>query len=115
MNQKLFTPTNGLSGMQNSVQSYFSRTDNITKDGFVILKCQHPKFVEIEWIYKEVAFSEQENQDGTISLKFSYDVLSGKVSDSDKKEFETLLGDILVYELEHQLEKGEAIYHGGVD
>lgn len=46
-------------------------------------------------------------------LQFSYDIIDGELSESDKPVFEKFVGDSIVQMLEEQLRKGELVYHGG--
>ena len=44
-----------------------------------------------------------------------YDIIEGKVEDSDKKEFEHSIGDLLVQMIEDGVIMNNLIYSGGKD
>ena len=68
--------------------------------GFKILK---GPFKDNVFIFKRVQFSKDENEDGTKTCIFDYELIRGG-AERDDVDFMNLLGDILIRELEMSLE-----------
>ena len=65
------------------------------------------------YIYKygKVGFAPKENADGTLPMKFDYDVLfNPHETDLDKQEFIDYIGDILIEQLDKQIKNGTAVF-----
>jgi len=74
------------------------------------IKLLDEKYKDIVVKYGKVGFAKDENPDGTLPMKFDYDILQnpGQI-DIDKNEFIDYIGDILLEILEKQLKEGKAI------
>ena len=79
-------------------------------DDFSCIKLLQPPYKGVIFKYGKVGFSENENVDGTRSMKFDYDILfNPHEMDLDNKEFIDYIGDMLVGFLDEKLKKGESI------
>jgi len=79
-------------------------------DDFSCIKLLQPPYKGVIFKYGKVGFSENENPDGTRSMKFDYDILfNPHETDLDNKEFIDYIGDMLVEFLDEKLKKGEPI------
>ena len=79
-------------------------------DDFSCIKLLQPPYKGVIFKYGKVGFSENENPDGTRSMKFDYDILfNPHEMDLDNKEFIDYIGDMLVEFLDEKLKKGEAV------
>ena len=80
-------------------------------DDFSCIKLTEGKFKNIIYKYNHVKFSQTENADGEIPLKFTFDILSNPSKTSiDTEEFKVYIGDILVELVEEQLKNGSIIF-----
>ena len=53
----------------------------------------------------------KENADGTLPMKFDYDVIfNPNETDLDKQEFIDYIGDILIEQLDKQIKNGTAVF-----
>ena len=79
-------------------------------DAFSCIKLLQPPYKGVIFKYGKVGFSENENPDGTRSMKFDYDILfNPHETDLDNKEFIDYIGDMLIEFLDEKLKKGEPI------
>jgi len=79
-------------------------------DDFSCIKLLQPPYKGVIFKYGKVGFGEDENPDGTRSMKFDYDILfNPHEMDLDNKEFIDYIGDMLVEFLDEKLKKGEPI------
>ena len=79
-------------------------------DDFSCIKLLQSPYKGVIFKYGKVGFSENENPDGTRSMKFDYDILfNPHEMDLDNKEFIDYIGDMLVEFLDEKLKKGEPI------
>jgi len=79
-------------------------------DDFTSIKLLQPPYKGVIFKYGKVRFSENENPDGTRSMKFDYDILfNPHETDLDNKEFIDYIGDMLIEFLDEKLKKGEPI------
>ena len=82
-------------------------------DGFKVIKFKEGTFKDVEFTYGSIKFNEDENKENC-TLNFDYNVISGKVEESDVEFFEKTIGDMLIQMLEEQIAREEVVYHGGV-
>ena len=84
----------------------------VQKDGddFTCIKLLEGKYKGIIYKYGKVGFAKEEKPDGTLPMKFDYDIIfNPHETDIDKQEFIDYIGDILIEQLERQLNNGTAI------
>ena len=81
--------------------------DNDEQQAFRIKK---GKFQDVIYKYNKFGVNEAPNEDGTLTYKFEYDILeipeeivNKQYADEEGKEFESLIGDILIEVLLHKL------------
>ena len=81
-------------------------------DDFTCIKLLQGKYKGIIYKYGKVGFAKEEKPDGTLPMKFDYDIIFNPHEESsiDKQEFIDYIGDILIEQLEQQVKKGTAIY-----
>ena len=65
------------------------------------------KFDGVIYKYGKVSVSEEENEDGTLSFQFEYDIIDnvGISREDFDEEFFTLIGDILVDIIDEQIKE----------
>lgn len=73
------------------------------------------KFQDVIYKYNKFGVNESPNDDGTLTYKFEYDILeipeeivNKQYADEEGKEFETLIGDILIEVLQENIEVNES-------
>jgi hypothetical protein len=80
-------------------------------DDFTCIKLLEGKYKGIIYKYGKVGFTKEEKPDGTLPMKFDYDIIfNPHETDIDKQEFIDYIGDILIEQLERQLNNGTAIF-----
>ena len=81
-------------------------------DDFTCIKLLEGKYKGIIYKYGKVGFAKEEKPDGTLPMKFDYDIIFNPHEESsiDKQEFIDYIGDILIEQLEEQVKKGTAVY-----
>ena len=80
-------------------------------DDFTCIKLLQGKYKGIIYKYGKVGFAKEEKPDGTLPMKFDYDIIFNPHEESsiDKQEFIDYIGDILIDQLEKQVNNGTAI------
>lgn len=81
-------------------------------DDFTCIKLLEGKYKGIIYKYGNVGFAKDENPDGTLPMKFDYDIIFNPHEETsiDKQEFIDYIGDILIEQLDEQVKKGTAVY-----
>ena len=81
-------------------------------DDFTCIKLLEGKYKGIIYKYGNVGFAKDENPDGTLPMKFDYDIIFNPHEETsiDKQEFIDYIGDILVEQLEKQIQGGKVVY-----
>ena len=81
-------------------------------DDFTCIKLLQGKYKGIIYKYGKVGFAKEEKPDGTLPMKFDYDIIFNPHEESsiDKQEFIDYIGDILVELLEKQIKGGQVVY-----
>ena len=81
------------------------------KDDFSCIKITEGKFKDIIYHYGKVGFAKEERPDGTLPMKFDYDIIfNPHETNIDKQEFIDYIGDIWIEQLEKQVSEGTAVY-----
>ena len=76
-------------------------------DDFSCIKLTEGPFSDIIYTYTNVKFASEENANGQLPLKFTYDIKKNPNNvDTQTEEFRQYIGDILVEVIEKQLENG---------
>ena len=79
-------------------------------EDFTCIKILEGKFKGIIYKYGKVGFAKDENPDGTLPMKFDYDIIfNPHETNIDKQDFIYYIGDILIEQLEKQVNNGTAI------
>ena len=79
-------------------------------DDFTCIKLLEGKYKGIIYKYGKVGFAKEEKPDGTLPMKFDYDIIfNPHEKDIDKQEFIDYIGDILIEQLERQINDGTAV------
>jgi hypothetical protein len=63
------------------------------------------EFKDISFVFNRVKFEPTNNEDGTKTCLFDYDLIEGEVA-RDNRDFMNLIGDILIHELDISLNEG---------
>lgn len=75
---------------------------------YTAIKLLEPKYRNVIYKYGKVRFDKEEKSDGTLPMKFDYDILSNPESkDIESQEFIDYIGDILIEVMEQQLNDGK--------
>ena len=76
-------------------------------DDFSCIKLTEGPFSEIIYTYTNVKFASEENAQGKLPLKFTYEIKKNPNNvDTESEDFRQYIGDILVEVIEEQLENG---------
>jgi hypothetical protein len=76
-------------------------------DDFSCIKILDGQYEGIIYKYNHVKFSQTENADGELPLKFTYDIMANPNKEDVKSDdFRNYIGDILVECVEEQLKNG---------
>ena len=80
-------------------------------DDFTCIKLLQGKYKGIIYKYGKVGFAKEEKPDGTLPMKFDYDIIFNPHEETsiDKQDFIDYIGDILIELLEKQIENGTAV------
>jgi len=93
---------------QNNIKYLFVQKDG---DDFTCIKLIEDKYLNVVYKYGKVAFAKDEKPDGTLPMKFDYDIIKNPNEvDTNSQEFINYIGDILVELLEKQLKDGKVTY-----
>ena len=77
-------------------------------DDFTCIKLVEDKYLGVVYKYGKVAFAKDEKTDGTLPMKFNYDIIKNPENiDTNSQEFINYIGDILLELLEKQLTDGK--------
>src|SRR5210317_1938934 len=80
-------------------------------DDFSCIKLLQGKYKGIIYKYGKVGFAKEENPDGTLPMKFDYDIIfNPHETNIDKQDFIDYIGDILTEIMENQVNNGTAIF-----
>ena len=80
-------------------------------DDLSCVKLLEGKYKGIIYKYGKVWFAKLDNPDGTLPMKFDYDIIfNPHETNIDKQEFIDYIGDILIEQLEKQVSEGTAVY-----
>ena len=80
-------------------------------DDFTCIKLLQGKYKGIIYKYGKVGFAKEERPDGTLPMKFDYDIIfNPHETDLDKQEFIDYIGDILIEQLDKQIKNGTAVF-----
>ena len=91
---------------KNKKYAYVQRDD----DDFTCIKLLEGKYKGIIYKYGKVGFAKEEKPDGTLPMKFDYDIIfNPHEKNIDKQEFIDYIGDILIEQLERQINNGTAV------
>ena len=93
---------------QNNIKYLFVQKDG---DDFTCIKLIEDKYLNVVYKYGKVAFAKDERPDGTLPMKFDYDIIKNPNEiDTNTQEFINYIGDILVELLEKQLTDGKVVF-----
>ena len=83
-------------------------------DDFSCIKIIEGDFKDVIYTYGHVKFATEENEEGKLPLKFTYDVQKNpnKV-DTQSEAFRSYIGDILIEVVEEQLKNNQVIFRDG--
>ena len=80
-------------------------------DDFSCIKILDGQYEGIIYKYNHVKFSQTENADGELPLKFTYDIMTNpNKEDINSTEFRIYIGDILIEVMEEQLKNGKILF-----
>ena len=90
---------------QNKIKYLFVQKDG---DDFTCIKLVEDKYLNVVYKYGKVAFAKDEGPNGTLPMKFNYDIIKNPNEvDTNSQEFIDYIGDILIELLEKQLTDGK--------
>ena len=77
-------------------------------EDFSCIKIMEGDYEGVIYKYNNIKFSETENEQGEIPLKFTYDIMvNPNKKDIESNDFRNYIGDILVECVEEQLKNGQ--------
>jgi len=90
---------------KNKIKYLFVQKDG---DDFTCIKLIEDKYLGIVYKYGNAAFAKDEKPDGTLPMKFDYDIIKNPDNiDTNNQQFIDYIGDILIELLEKQLTDGK--------
>jgi hypothetical protein len=86
-----------------------------TIGGHIVLKVSDMEspFYNMEYYYDGMKFADQENEDGSMEMKFDYVIVEGVPPQGMLREFEQFIGDQLLAIMEEQIARQEVVFKGG--
>lgn len=86
-------------------------------DGFTEFEVEDIPFNGVKFIYEDIKFADKENDDGSLTMTFSYHVteVPNGIEVIGNVQFEKVIGDYLLHLLDEQVSKLEVIFKGGTD
>ena len=76
-------------------------------DDYSCIKLTEAPYSDIIYTYTNVKFASEENSNGQLPLKFTYDIKKNPNNvDTTDEDFRQYIGDILIEVMEEQLENG---------
>lgn len=100
--------------MRDNVEQYYDLIPNAVGDEYHVQLKGTEKFDGVVYRYGRVQFAPSENEDGTLTFRYEYDIVtvpkeiaSQDLEEEDKIELESLVGDILLHILENDLSDKE--------
>jgi hypothetical protein len=72
------------------------------------------KYAGVKIVLGRVKLEENPEQDNC-TLKYHYDIIEGKIEESDKKDFDYYIGDTIMQMLDDGIKNNDLVYTGGVD
>ena len=100
--------------MRDNIESFYDLVPNTVGDEYHVKLKNTEKFNDVTYRYGRVQFGSTENEDGTLTFRYEYDIVTvpkevadQELEDSDKEELESLVGDILLHILENDLSEKE--------
>ena len=90
---------------QNKIKYLFVQKEG---DDFTCIKLLEEKYKGIIFKYGDVGFAKDEKPDGTLPMRFKYDIIMNPYEkDTTSQEFINYIGDLLIELLEKQLTDGK--------
>lgn len=71
-------------------------------------------FKGVTFYYGSMKFADQENEDGSMNMSFDYEVTCD-AGPKNNREFEKVIGDLLLQIIETQMKNNEVVYRGGTN
>lgn len=100
--------------MRDNISEYYNMVPNAVGDEYHIELKNTEKFDGVTYRYGRVQFGEKENEDGTLTFRYEYDIVSvpkniaeQQLDETDKEELESIVGDVLLHILENDLSEKE--------
>lgn len=79
-----------------------------------VIQINEGEFNGVKFTLGEIKFADEPNDDGTYTLSFDYNLVDD-YNISNKKEFETLIGDIVTSLLENAVKEADLLLKGGTE
>lgn len=105
--------------MRDNIESFYELQPNASGDEYNIVLKGTEKFDGVVYRYGRVQFGSNENEDGTLTFRYEYDIVTvpeevakQQLEQTDKEELESLIGDILLSILENDLSEKEQHKNG---
>lgn len=84
-------------------------------DGFHVIELTE-RFQGCQFVYGEMKFADEENEDGSIQMDFDYEITNGYTVPKDQMEdFQKYLGDTLLILIENAIADKSMVFAGGTD
>ena len=87
---------------------------HVHKEDFIATRIDEGKYEGLIYQVGRIQFS-QPDKTGHRAMRFTYEILENKLLIEIEDDITSIIGDIIVDQMEKQLEKGELVYANGKD
>ena len=84
------------------------------KEDYIATRIDEGKYEGLIYQVGRIQFS-QPDETGHRAMRFKYEILENKLLKEIEDDITSIIGDIIVDQMEKQLEKGELVYANGTD
>jgi len=87
---------------------------HVKKETFIATRIDEGKYAGIVYQVGRIQFSKPD-ETGHRAMRFKYEILENKKSIEIENDITSIIGDIIVDQMEKQIEAGELVYANGKD
>ena len=100
--------------MQRRSSHMVVKYSHVDKNDFIATRIDEGKYEGLVYQVGRIQFGEPDDA-GQRAMRFKYEILENKEDITIENDFLSVVGDIIVEQIEEKLEKGEMVYANGTD